>query len=292
MFQLLDEFSVCRQHRVVGPVGLADLQRCNGASHVLDQEDLEPVKVGTRSLEVVVVSDVFVGLLLLPAAVLEDERAGADHVLRAAVDVLLGQGSSDVLRVHLHVVRGQVDHERGCRKLDGHAHRPVVDHLRGLVFIEIAQAVGAAAERVGEGDPVQAVDDVAGRHRLPVRPPSVGEVEGVHRAVFADVPAFRQVADDLLRVNRVVFHQLVEPGTRRCQGRGQARSVVNVPEPRVVPGHPLHCSPVLALMDPVGFGCLDFHRFDRGRGIRRLGGTPGRRGRLGRRRGCSGLGLG
>ena len=290
MLQLLDEFGVGGQHRIVGSVGLPDLQGGDGPGHVLDQEDLEPVKVGTRSLEVVIVPDVLVGLLLLPAAILEDEGAGADHILRAAVGVLLGQLAGHVLRVHLHVVGGEVDHEGGRGELDGHPHRPFVDHLGRLVLVEIAQAVGAAAERVGKGDAIQAVDDVAGLHRLAVGPVRFGQVEGVHRAVLADVPALGQVPDDLLRVDRVVLNQLVEPGAGGCECGGQAGAVVHVPEAGVVASNPLHGPTVLATSDPVGFRSLNFHRLYRGCRFGRRRGTTGRRCRLGRSCGSGGLG--
>ncbi len=150
-----------------------------------------------------------------------------------------GERPRDVLRIHLHILRGQILEEQGAGELDGDPDRPVVDHLSALVLVERAQDAGPDSDGSGLDDPIQRELDVLGGDGLPIVPLRLSQAERIGFPVATHRPALAQVAHDLVGIDRIVVDKPVElrRGGHEAVGKGAAR--VDVPLARVEAGDPL-----------------------------------------------------
>ena len=160
---------------------------------------------------------------------LEDEGPVADEVARSrpvtaaleGIAVLFQRGA--VHREHAVVVE-QLQ-EVGCGVVQGHPQGVFIEHF-DADFIEVidlpgGEGLGIADREIHVGVkiaeargqcPLPRPGEVAGGHRVAVRPAGVGaQVEGVHQAVGTDFPALGDARDDL-QGGRILEHQAFEQG--------------------------------------------------------------------------------
>ena len=188
--------------QMVGGTGgeqhLLSLESRDDRAFVLDDEGLEAVKIGPSLFEIVRVLDVSGGNVFL--VLFHRVGAGPDHVL----PLLKVFDLSNVLGHDFENVGAQVSEKVGGGELQRNLHCERVDDLNRPMFIISADFTGAGSGLIGFHPPVNAEGDVFGGDGFAVMPLyTLAYFENVGQAAVGDLPAFRQVIDQIVPVIRL-----------------------------------------------------------------------------------------